>query len=124
MALQTELSERILEYGARIIKVVESLPPNLVGRRVGDQLLRSGLSVGANFEEAQAGESRADFAHKLQIALKELREACYWLRLIAKAGTLPSQRLMPLIDESNQLIAMLSKACAKTKGTSKPAKQS
>jgi len=75
MAAQTELSERILDYGTRIIKVVEALPNTLVGRRISDQLLRSGLSVGANFEEAQAAESTADFAHKLQIALKEAREA-------------------------------------------------
>jgi four helix bundle protein len=112
----TELGERILEYGARIVRVVESLPKTLAGRRIGDQLLRSGLSVGANFEEAQAAESRDDFTHKLQIALKELREAKYWLRVIARAGILPPQRLEPLIDESNQLVAMLSKAVARAKG--------
>jgi 23S rRNA-intervening sequence protein len=67
--VQTDLGERILEYGVRIIKVVESLPKTLVGRRIGDQLLRSGTSVGANFEEAQAAESRDDFVHKLQVAL-------------------------------------------------------
>jgi four helix bundle protein len=112
----TELGERILEYGARIVRVVESLPKTLAGRRIGDQLLRSGLSVGANFEEAQAAESRDDFTHKLPIALKELREAKYWLRVIAPAGILPPQRLEPLIDESNQLVAMLSKAVARVKG--------
>ena len=87
--MQTELSERILNYGARTIKVVESLPKTLVGRRIGDQLLRSATSVGANFEEAQAAESRDDFVHKLQLALKELRESNYWLRLLAQAGKLP-----------------------------------
>jgi 23S rRNA-intervening sequence protein len=71
--MQTELSERVLDYGLRTIKVVESLPKTLVGRRIGDQLLRSATSVGANFEEAQAAESRDDFVHKLQVALKELR---------------------------------------------------
>ncbi len=91
--MQTKLSERILDYGARIIKVVQALPKTLVGRRIGDQLLCSGLSVGANFEEAQAAESRADFVHKLQIALKELRETNYWLRVVAKAGPLPTQGL-------------------------------
>lgn len=116
MAMQTDLGERILDFGARIVKVVASLPNTLVGRRIGDQLLRSGLSVGANFEEAQAAESRADFAHKLQIALKEMREASYWLRVISKAGTLPLRRLAPPIDESRQLVAMLSKAVARAKG--------
>ena len=121
--MQIELGERILEYAARIIRVVESLPKTLTGRRLGDQLLRSGTSVGANFEEAQAAESKDDFVHKLQVALKELRESKYWLRLLAKAGTLPQQRLAPLVDESNQLVAMLSKAVAKVKGKAKLATQ-
>ena len=119
MAAQADLGERILDYGTRIIKVVEALPKTLVGRRIRDQLLRSGLSVGANFEEAQGAESRADFVHKLQIALKEARETHYWLRVIAKAETLPYHRLAPLVDESNQLVAMLSKAVARAKGKAK-----
>jgi hypothetical protein len=62
-----DLDERLLEYGARIIKLVESLPRTLVGKRIGDQLLRSGTSVGANYEEAQGAESKSNFVHKLQI---------------------------------------------------------
>jgi four helix bundle protein len=119
MATQTELSERILDFGVRVVKVVGSLPNTLAGRRIGDQLLRSALSVGANFEEAQAAESQADFAHKLQIALKEMREARYWLRVISKAGTLPPRRLESLIDEACQLVAMLSKAVARARGKAK-----
>jgi len=90
-----------------------------VGKRIGDQLLRSGTSVGANYEEAQGAESKGDFAHKLQIALKEVRESNYWLRLLAKAGTLLSEQLAELIDESTQLRAMLSKAVATAKGKAK-----
>jgi len=104
----------------RTINVVESVPKTLVGRRIGDQLFRSGTSVGANFEEAPAAESKDDFVHRLQIALKELRESNYWLRLLAEAGKLPKPCLEPLLDESNQLVAMLSKAVAKVKGKAKP----
>ncbi len=75
--------------------------------------------MGANVEEAQAAESTADFAHKLQIALKEAREAKYWLRVVSKAEKLPRQRLELLVDESDQLVAMLSKAVAKAKGKAK-----
>ena len=114
-----EVSERLLDYGVRVINVVESLPKTLVGRRIGDQLLRSGISVGANYEEAQGAESRDDFVHKLQIALKELRESNYWLRLLVKAGKIRADRLSGLLDESNQLRAMLSKAVATTKGRAK-----
>jgi len=100
MAVKRDLDERLLAYGATIIKLVESLPATIAGRRIGDQLLRSGTAVGANFEEAQGAESKSDFVHKLQIALKEVRESNYWLRLLAKAG-------------------ILSKAVATVKGTAK-----
>ena len=116
-----ELSERLLDYGARIIKVTEAMPSTVAGRRIGDQLLRCGTSVGANYEEAQGAESRADFAHKLQVALKELREANYWLLLLSKAKILPHGKLETLIDESNQLTAILSKAVATAKGKAKAA---
>lgn len=78
------------------------------------------MAVGANYEEAQAAESREDFVHKLQIALKELRESNYWLRLLIRVGALPADRLADLLNESEQLKAILSKAVAKTKGTDKP----
>ncbi len=119
MAVKCDLDERLLVYGATIIKLVESLPSTIAGRRIGDQLLRSGTSVGANFEEAQGAESKNDFAHKLQIALKELRESNYWLRLLAKTEMLPLETLVAVIDESAQLKAILSKSIATVKGTAK-----
>lgn len=112
-------SDRLLAYAARIVKVVEALPKTLVGRRIGDQLLRSGMSVGAHYEEACAAESRDDFVHKLQIALKELRESNYWLRLVMTIGALPPGKLTNILDESSQLRAMLSKAVATTKSRTK-----
>jgi len=116
-----EVSERLLDYGVRAIKVVESLPQTLICRRIGDQLLRSSIAVGANYEEAQGAESREDFVHKLQIALKEVRESNYWLRLLAKSEIASPNRLSAILDESNQLRAMLSKAVAPTKGKGKAA---
>ena len=111
-----DLDERLLEYGARIIKLVESMPRTLVGKRIGDQLLRSGTSVGANYEEAQGAESKSDFVHKLQIALKEVWESNYWLRLLAKARTLPPDRLADLIEESTQLVPCSPKPWPQPKG--------
>jgi len=120
MAVKRDLDERLLVYGATIVNLVESLPSSIAGRRIGDQLLRSGTSVGANFEEAQGAESKNDFVHKLQISLKELRESNYWLRLLAKAEMLPQETLAAAIDESAQLKAILSKSVATVKGTAKP----
>ena len=114
-----DLDARLLQYGARIIKLVEALPKTLVCRRIGDQLLRSGMAVGANYEEAQGAESRVDFSHKLQIALKDLRESNYWLRLLEVSGKMPLNRLADIIDESTELRAVLSKAVATTKANMK-----
>jgi four helix bundle protein len=122
MGERQELDERLLDYGARVIKLIEALPRTLVGRRIGDQLLRSATSVGANYEEAQGAESKGDFVHKLQIALKEMRESHYWLRLLVKARILPPERLTDLLDEATQLRAMLSKAVATAKGKEKGTK--
>jgi four helix bundle protein len=114
-----DLDERLLAYGARVIKLVESLPRTLVGRQIGDQLLRSATSAGANYEEARGAESRSDFVHKMQFALKELRESHYWLRLLVKAEIFPIERLADLLDEATQLRAILSKSVATTKGKAK-----
>lgn len=116
---ENNLVERLLNYSAEIVRLVESLPNSVAGRRIGDQLLRSGTAVGANYEEAQAGESKADFIHKLQISLKELRESNYWLRLLAKTQLVPHNQISTVLDESNQLKAILSKAVATAKGKSK-----
>ena len=110
-----DLDERLLNYAVRVIKVVEELPKSLAGRRIGDQLLRSGTSPGAHYQEVQGAESPADFVHKLQVALKELRESVYWLSLIERAELLPAPRLVELIDEGKQLRAILSKSVVTAK---------
>jgi four helix bundle protein len=117
--MRNDLEERLLDFGARIIRLVEALPKSVAGRRLGDQLLRSGTSVGANFEEAQAAESKEDFAHKLQVSLKEARESTYWLRLIARSRLLKPELVDGLIDEAQQIRAILSKSVATVKGRAK-----
>jgi len=100
-----DLEQRLLEYSARIIKVVESLPPTRVGNHIADQLLRCGTSPYPNHGEAQAAESTKDFIHKIRIALKELREAYRWLKLIKYINLINKpERLDELIDETEQLI--------------------
>ena len=74
------------------------------------QLFRSGTSAGANYEEACGAESRADFIHKLQIALKELRESHYWLRLLLKSDAIQNFNIDSLIEETKQLINIIAKS--------------
>lgn len=75
-----DLEERLLEYAARIIRLVERLPNTRAGNHVAGQLLRAGTSPLPNHAEAQ--ESRRDFVHKMRICLKELWESLRWLRLV------------------------------------------
>jgi four helix bundle protein len=80
---------------------------NAMMRPIADQLLRSGTSVGANTQEARSAESTADFVHKLQIALKEIREAGYWLTLIQQSRLILDPSLPALCKECNEITAML-----------------
>jgi four helix bundle protein len=105
-----ELSERFLEFGVRIMKLVQALPKNFAAKHVAQQLLRSGTSAGANYEEARGAESRPDFIHKVGVAWKETREAWYWLRLIYRAQLVARTRMESLVMESDQLSRILSKS--------------
>jgi len=76
------IQDRTFEFGVRIIRLVDRLPRTIAGMKIGQQLIESGTSVGANMQEADAAESKKDFVHKTGIALKEAQESHYWLRLI------------------------------------------
>jgi four helix bundle protein len=78
-----------------------------VVRELGRQLLKAGTSVGANLEEADAGESKPDFRHKIAVSRKECRESRYWLRLIAYADQRTSSLATPLVTEASELVAIL-----------------
>ncbi len=71
------------------------------------QVLRSGTSIGANIEEAQAAQSRADFVSKMSIASKEARETCYWLRLLRDSNTIAKCDVDPLLFDAESLVNIL-----------------
>ena len=110
--------EKYLDFGAEIVALVSLLPRTTPGRQIADQLLRSGTSVGANVHEAQSAESRADFVHKLQIGLKEIRETAYWLALGEKSNLLKSDASTRLRSRCEELTAILARSVitAKAKG--------
>ncbi len=74
---------------------------------ISSQLIRSGTSIGANIEEALAGQSKNDFIAKMSIASKEARETNYWLRLIIDSEMIEEKLIQPLINESEELIKIL-----------------
>ena len=75
-------------------------------RQVAGQLLRAGTSVGANAEEAKAAFTRREFACKNCLVLREARESHYWLRLVAANGLAPHGAVLPLVQESDELVAI------------------
>ena len=109
-----DIADRLLDFAVGSIRVVTELPQTKVGKHVAGQLTRSGTAGGANYEEARAAESRADFAHKVSVAAKEVGESVYWLRLAEQAGLYCDRQLLAhLISEGQQLVAIL-KSSART----------
>jgi len=100
-----DLEERLLEYAAMIILLVERLPKTRAGNHIAGQLLRSGTSPLPNHGEAQAAESSRDFIHKFKICLKELRESRRWLLLIKKVPLIePPSSVDKALNETEELI--------------------
>ncbi len=110
MEWNQQFDERYLMFGVAVLRIMKQLPHDKVGAHLGDQVFRSGTSVGAHMQEARAAESRADFIHKMQMALKEAREAKYWLSLIRLADVLPVETMQSLIQESSELVAIPSQS--------------
>ena len=105
---KTDIQERTFKFSIRIVKLCKFLrEKGGTGYDLSKQLIRSGTSIGANVEEAKEAESKADFIHKLKIALKEARETKYWLKLLIATEEKLENRLLPLLNESNELIAIL-----------------
>lgn len=106
-----DLQERLIAFSGRVIEVVEALPKTGIGNHIRAQLLRCGTSPAANYGEAQSAESRSDFIHKIKIVLKELRETKVWLLMIEHASLIePDARLVPIIQENDELIAIFVKS--------------
>jgi four helix bundle protein len=113
------IAERTIDYAFLIVKLYRELEKDSVGRILGRQLLRCGTSIGANVHEAQGGQSKADFIAKISISHKETRETLYWLRLIQESGIASSARIVEVLEETKQLIKILSSILITSKNSSK-----
>src|SRR5215831_18795790 len=93
-----ELSNRLWHFAARVSKVVDALPDTRTGRHVAAQLIRCGTAAAPNYDERRVAESRPDFAHKLNIDLKEMVETEGWLKFVVLASLLSARRLNRVQD--------------------------
>ncbi len=99
--------DRLIDFAVRIIVLAGRLPDTYAGRHVGQQMLRSGTAPAPHYGEARGAESRADFVHKLDIALKEMNETKIWLKMIIRAHLLAEALVEDVLGECQQLAKML-----------------
>ncbi|MCH7686708.1 MAG: four helix bundle protein [Planctomycetes bacterium] len=104
---ERELKQRTKQFALRVMKLMGSLPQDSVARAIGNQLVRSGTSVGANYRAACRGRSKAEFAAKLGIVEEEADECCFWMELIIESELLKKELVEPLLAEANELVAII-----------------
>ena len=104
---RSEMIERTKQFALRIIKLVSALPSTQVARTIGNQILRSGTSIGANYREASRASTKKHFTSILTIALREADETQYWLELLSESGVVKIQRIEDLSRECSELVAIL-----------------
>jgi four helix bundle protein len=105
-----ELLGRTKVFALRSLRLVDHLPRTMSGRAIGNQLVRSATSVGANYRAACRSRSRAEFAAKLGIVAEEADESVYWLELISEGKLLPEAKVTDLLKEANELTAIFTSA--------------
>jgi len=103
---QNDLKKRTKLFALAILDLYSLIPNNLKAQIIAKQVLRSGTSVGANYREACRAKSNADFISKVETVLQELEETAYWLELLQEGNILNTEKILPLSDETNQLIAI------------------
>ena len=112
---ENDLLNRTFVFGVNCLKFLKTLPDSYEINVVKVQLSKSSTSIGANYEESQAGSSRADFRNKIRIALREARETNYWLRIIKELEVSDNDKLSGLLQESLEIKNILGAILNKTK---------
>ena len=114
-----DLKERFYEFALAIVKLVRSLPRETAGIEIGRQVLKSGTSVAAHYEEAASGFSKADFIYKVSVSFKEAKESNLWLRLLKDSGLARESQVSFLIQESFEIASILAKSLKTAKANSR-----
>ncbi len=109
------IAKKAYSFALEIIKLYKQLIANKKEFVLSKQILRSGTSIGANINEALAGQSKRDFIHKLSIALKEARETSYWLNLLKDSDFITSIEFDKLNSVCNEIIKILNSIIITTK---------
>lgn len=104
----TELKQRTKNFALRIIKLSRKIPKtDDPGRIMAKQIIRSGTSVAANYRATCRARSKAEFVAKIGTVEEEADETALWLELLAESGTLPAGKLSAILQEANDLTAIM-----------------
>lgn len=103
-----DLSERTAKFGENIIEFAHSLPQTPINKPLISQSVRAGTSIGANYMEADAAESKKDFRHKIALCKKESKETMHWLRMVAAANSLKTIDCRKMWREAHELALIFS----------------
>jgi four helix bundle protein len=103
---QEELKARTKQFGLRVMKLVDALPKTTVGRAIGNQLIRSSTSIGANYRSACRSRLKAEFIAKIGVVVEEADESAFWLELIMDGALLKCELVLPLHQEAEELTAI------------------
>ena len=109
--------EKSFEFAVRIVNLCKHLRRYKKEYVLSKQVLRSGTSIGANVSEAQRGQSRADFASKMSVALKEANETQYWLRLLFRTDYLTKEEFESIHQDLEEILSLLTAICKNTVGS-------
>ena len=104
---ENELKQRTKTFALRIIKLVDALPRTTAGRTIGNPLMRSGTSVGANYRAACRGRSKSEFIAKLGIVEEEADESAFWMELVVESGLMKESLVNELLKEASELVAIM-----------------
>lgn len=115
--------DKSIDFGARIVKLHLHLVQSKHEAVLSKQILRSGTSIGANINEAQYGNSKADFIAKLHIALKETAETEYWLNLLKKSDYLDKNMAASVLNDCLEIKRMLISSINTAKGNQEKSKE-
>jgi four helix bundle protein len=106
-AMSTEdFRKRTFRFGIRVVRLVQGLPRKDVGRGIGNQLLRAGTAVGANYRAAARARSRADFIAKMGVVEEECDESLYWMDMLIELGLVNAGRVQQLRAEGNEILSI------------------
>jgi len=115
------MKQRTKDLALRILRLCRSLPHSDEARILGNQLLRSSTSVGANYRAACRARSRAEFISKLGVVLEEADETVFWLELLSEANVFGTEKLDGLTKEANELVSIFVASLCTAKGTNSAA---